>query len=118
MTKMTYAVAIDNAIAALRAYESTELGVKDESIEKLKALKVQLAKRGSGKHGMTKTQKENEVLKDKVAEILANGGASATEIANEMGVSCQKVSALLKQMIEAERVAKVKEGKAIRFELL
>ena len=109
MTKMTYVEAINFAIDAID---------NEEVIEKLDALKAQLVKRGSAKKGLTKTQKENEVLKDKVAEILANGGMTATELANELGVSCQKVSALLKQMVEAERVAKVKEGKAIRFELL
>lgn len=109
MTKMTYVEAINVAIGALG---------EGEAVEKLEALKAQLVKRGSAKKGLTKTQKENEVLKEKVAEILANGGMTATELANELGVSCQKVSALLKQMVEAERVAKVKEGKAIRFELL
>jgi len=109
MTKMTYVEAIDLALNG---------NVNEEVVEKLEALKAQLVKRGSAKKGLTKTQKENEVLKDKVAEILANGGMTATELANELGISCQKVSALLKQMVEAERVAKVKEGKAIRFELL
>ena len=109
MTKMTYVEAINFAIDAID---------NEEVIEKLDALKAQLVKRGSAKKGLTKTQKENEVLKDKVAEILANGGMTATELANELGISCQKVSASLKQMVEAERVAKVKEGKAIRFELL
>lgn len=109
MTKLTYVEAIDLALNGT---------VNEEVAEKLEALKTQLVKRGSAKKSLTKTQKENEVLKDRVAEILANGGMTATELANELGVSCQKVSALLKQMVEAERVAKVKEGKAIRFELL
>ena len=109
MTKMTYVEAIDLALNG---------NVNEEVVEKLEALKAQLVKRGSAKKGLTKTQKENEVLKERVAEILANGGMTATELANELGVSCQKVSALLKQMVETERVTKVKEGKAIRFELL
>ena len=117
MTKMTYAVAIDNAIAALMAYENAEFGVKDESIEKLEALKAQLAKRGSGKHGMTKTQKENVGLKDRIVEVLADGDLAATEIAGEMGLTCQKVSALLRQLVEDEKVERVKDGKTIRFHL-
>ena len=45
--KMTYAVAIDNAIAG---------NINEEVLERLEALKAQLAKRGSGHKGLTKTQ--------------------------------------------------------------
>ena len=100
MKNMTYAEAINIAIEALG---------EGEAVERLEALKAQLAKRGSGKKGLTKTQKA------RIAEILGEGEMSATEIGKELGLTCQKVSALLKQMIEAEEVVKVKEGKAIRF---
>ena len=73
MTKMTYAVAIDRAIAG---------DVDAEVIEKLEALKVQLAKRGSGKHGLTKTQKEGLELMERIVEVLADAedGMTATEV--------------------------------------
>ena len=106
MKNMTYAEAINIAIEALG---------DGEAVERLEALKAQLAKRGSGKKGLTKTQKENVEVKARIAEILGEGEMSATEIGKELGLTCQKVSALLKQMIEAEEVVKVKEGKAIRF---
>jgi predicted Rossmann fold nucleotide-binding protein DprA/Smf involved in DNA uptake len=106
MKNMTYAEAINIAIEALG---------EGEAVERLEALKAQLAKRGSGKKGLTKTQKENVEVKARIAEILGEGEMSATEIGKELGLTCQKVSALLKQMIEAEEVVKVKEGKAIRF---
>jgi len=108
MTKMTYAIAIDNAIAAMGECEASE---------RLAALKAQLAKRGSGKHGMTKTQKENVGLKDRIVEVLADGDLAATEIAGEMGLTCQKVSALLRQLVDDEKVERVKDGKTIRFHL-
>ena len=108
MKNMTYAEAINIAIEALG---------EGEAVERLEALKAQLAKRGSGKKGLTKTQKENVEVKARIAEILGEGELSATEIGKELGLTCQKVSALLKQMIEAEEVVKVKEGKAIRFRL-
>ena len=108
MKNMTYAEAINIAIEALG---------EGEAVERLEALKAQLAKRGSGKKGLTKTQKENVEVKARIAEILGEGEMSATEIGKELGLTCQKVSALLKQMIEAEEVVKVKEGKAIRFRL-
>jgi hypothetical protein len=34
-----------------------------------------------------------------------------------MGLTCQKVSALLKQLVEDEKVEQVKDGKTIRFHL-
>ena len=108
MKNMTYAEAINLAIEALG---------EGEAVDRLVALKAQLAKRGTGKKGLTKTQKENVELKARMAEILANGGMTATELAGELGVSCQKVSALLKQMAEAHEVTRVKEGKVIRFEV-
>ena len=108
MTKMTYAVAIDRAIAG---------DVDAEVIEKLEALKVQLAKRGSGKHGLTKTQKQGLELMERICEMLADAtdGMTATEVGTEVGVTCQRASALLKKLVEEERVRKDKVGKQVRF---
>ena len=108
MTKMTYAVAIDRAIAS---------DVDAEVIEKLEALKEQLAKRGSGKHGLTKTQKEGQVLMEGIVESLAevDEGMTATEVGAAVGVTCQRASALLKKLVEDERVRKEKVGKQVRF---
>ena len=110
MTKMTYAVAIDRAIAG---------DVDAEVIEKLEALKEQLAKRGSGKHGLTKTQKEGLELMERIVEVLAGAedGMTATEVGAAVGVTCQRASALLKKLVEDERVRKVKAGKVTRFVL-
>ena len=106
--KMTYAMAIDSAIAG---------NINDEVIEKLEALKVQLAKRGSGKHGLTKAQKEGQVLMEGIVESLAevDEGMTATEVGAAVGVTCQRASALLKKLIEDERVRKDKVGKQVRF---
>lgn len=108
MEKLTYAVAIDRAIAG---------DVDAEVIEKLEALKVQLAKRGSGKHGPTKTQKEGLELMERIIEMLADAadGMTATEVGAEVGVTCQRASALLKKLVEDERVRKEKVGKQVRF---
>lgn len=106
--KMTYAEAIDIAIAALG---------EGEAVDRLNALKVQLAKRGSGKHGMTKAQKENVEYKARILEVLADGGKTATEVGNELGVACQRASAILRQMVEAGDVIRVKEGRVVRFEV-
>lgn len=106
--KMTYSVAIDNAIAG---------NLADEVVERLHDLQAQLAKRGSGKKGLTKTQKENEEHKNVILENLRAevDGMTATEVGQSIGVTCQKASAILRQMVDAGTVRKDKEGKVVRF---
>ena len=106
--KMTYAVAIDNALAG---------NLTDEVVERLHDLQAQLAKRGSGKKGLTKTQKENEEHKNVILENLRAevDGMTATEVGQSIGVTCQKASAILRQMVDAGTVRKDKEGKVVRF---
>lgn len=110
--KMTYAVAIDRAIAG---------DVDAEVIERLENLKAQLAKRNSSGalKKPTKTQRENEDLKVKILDMLTEevDGMTATEVGSALAVTCQKASAILSQMVKAETVAKVKEGKVTRFVL-
>ena len=107
MTKMTYAQAIDFALNGT---------VNDEVKEKLEALKVQLSKRSSSKKSLTKTQKENEVLKeDMFAFISENGQKRASEVAGYFGISGQKASALLKQLVDGGRLEKVMEKKVAFF---
>lgn len=106
--KMTYAVAIDNALAG---------NLTDEVVERLHDLQAQLAKRGSGHKGPTKTQKENEELKAVILENLRAevDGMTATEVGNSIAVTCQKASAILRQMVEGGTVRKDKVGKVVRF---
>lgn len=108
MTKMTYAVAIDNAIAAMGECEATD---------RLRDLKAQLAKRGSGSRGKTKTQKENEGLKENIMELLADGGLTATEVAEAIDVTVHKATALLKQLVDDGKLVRVKDGRVLHFEL-
>jgi len=69
----------------------------------------------------TKTQEANEVLKDTIAEVLADNGGKMTVtqiIASgkfDALTTPQKISALLKQMIEADRVVKTVEKKTSYF---
>ncbi len=110
--KMTYAEAINLAI---------EGNLNEEAIERLEALKAQLAKRNSSGalKKPTKTQRENEDLKVKILDMLTDevDGMTATEIGSALAVTCQKASAILSQMVKAETVVKVKEGKSTRFVL-
>ena len=113
MEKLTYAQAIDMAI---------EGKVDEAVIEKLEALKGQLAKRGSGKHGLTKTQKEGLELIDRILEMLADApdGMTATEIGDALDIKCQRASALLAKLTLPKgdgRVRRDKVGKQVRFYL-
>lgn len=109
---MTYTEAINLAI---------EGNLNDEAIERLNALKAQLAKRNSSGalKKPTKTQRENEEFKTKIVGLLTEevDGMTATEIGSALAISCQKASAILSQMIKAEMVVKVKDGKVTRFVL-
>ena len=101
---MTYSEAINVAIEALSE-------TQPEATERLKALQVQLGKRGS-KGGMTKTQKANEVLKATILEILAKAETfipMADLLADDRlpeDMSSQKAGALLGQLVKAEKVVK------------
>ena len=108
MTNMTYAQAIDFALQILN--ENVFEGIEEEkstAMERLEALKAQLAKRSSSKTP-TKTQKANEEVKAVIADVLAESGEKMTVtemIADERlsGYTNQKVSALLRQMMKLEK---------------
>ena len=107
MTKMTYAIAIDNAINGT---------LNEETIEKLQALKVQLAKRNKGERKTTKTERENEGRKeDYWAYVSVNGAKRASEVAVYFGVSGQKASALLNALVKEERLEKMVEKRVTYF---
>ena len=81
----------------------------------------ELLEKKSSNSGQTKTQKENEVIKDKIVETLKGLGkyATITEIqeANaELGeYSNQKISALLKQLVESEVITRIVDKKKAYF---
>ena len=111
MMNMTYAQALEIAINA----------VADETAkEKLEALKAQLAKRSTSKTP-TKTQKENEVIMERILDALSEIGEAVT-VTDLIGhgiegfeLTNQKVSALLRKLVEAGKVTKTIEGKKAMF---
>ena len=74
-------------------------------------------RKGSAKKTLSKTQKENAGIKLTIFDTLEeNGeGMTATAIGNAVGISCQRASALLNQMVESNDLIKVKNGKATLF---
>lgn len=109
MTKMTYAMALETAVEMLNGMVDAEV------VEKLEALKAQLAKRNSGERKPTKTQRENEGIKAEILETLSDEGKQCKDIAAAVGVTGQKCSALLKQMVEAGLADKYIEKKVTYF---
>jgi hypothetical protein len=93
---------------------------KDGALEFI-AHEVELLSKKSGKSGMTKVQKENEVL---VEEVYAELGKmskpmTVTELQGASPVfakfSNQKLSALLKKLVDAGRIDKAVDGKKSYF---
>ena len=81
----------------------------------------ELLERKSSNSGQTKTQKENEILKEKIVETLKelNKFSTITEIqqanAELADLSNQKISALLKQLVDTNIIEKVIEKKKAYF---
>lgn len=113
MTNMTYAQALEIAINAV---------VDENAREKLEALKAQLAKRGSSKTP-TKTQKENEVIMDRMVAALEaiNEPTTVTDLLahgiDGYVLTNQKASALLRKLVEAGKVTKTIVGKKAMFSI-
>ena len=108
MTKMTYIEALN---VALEAVENAEV------VEKLEALKAQLEKRNASK-GQTKAQKANEGLKAEILAFVGEAGAvRAGDVATQFGISGQKASALLNQLVKAEALVKFAEKKVPLFKV-
>ena len=81
----------------------------------------ELLERKSSNSGQTQTQKENEILKEKIVETLKelNKFSTITEIqesnAELAELSNQKISALLKQLVDTNVIEKVIEKKKAYF---
>ena len=108
--KMTYVDAINFAVENIDNIDV---------IEKLQALKESLEKRASYKSSKpSKTQRENENVKEAIVACLAdNGMMRAMDVANELGITIQKASALLNQLVKAEVLEKVAEKKVNFFKV-
>lgn len=117
MTKKEMYTMTINILAETNAPE------KDELITMLEHEIELLARKKSATRGMTKTQKENEGVMEliltaletfdepvTVTELIANGAGLA-------GFTNQKISALLRKLVDAGKVTKVIEGKKARFAL-
>lgn len=109
MEKMTIKERIENI-----AYE----GLTEKDFNFLVERAEKSIRKATPRKGLTKAQKENVAIKADIHTALEERGAlTATAIGEALGISCQKASALLKQMVDAGEVVKEKNGKSVVFSI-
>ena len=118
MKKMTKREMFAEVMAVV---ETTELSNKAEMLEFL-AHEIELLEKKSSKSGLTKTQKENEILLGQLLEALAQMEAPVTisefqSLSTDpmADLSNQKLSALLKKLVESGKVIKTIEKRKSYF---
>ena len=122
MTKMTYVNAIDYILNTAESMHGQDDSTFVEACEKLEALKASLVNRKSSAKTLTKTQVENEGIKKLIVQTLADSGEKMTVTGllgceGLGGYTNQKISALLRQLVEANKVTKTLEGKKAYFSI-
>lgn len=123
MTKLTNVLALEMVLGMKEVQANVEL------VEKLTKMKEQFEKKNKssvgadGKKVLTAEQKKNESLKETILEILTRYEepkqvkdliAENEELASYTG---QKISSLITQLVKAEKVVKVIDKKASKFQL-
>ena len=120
MKKLTNVLALEMVLGMAEVQANTEL------VAKLETMKAQFEKKKSSKSGEkkpTKTQQENEVLKGYIMEVLTLNKTPMTiaqiqaEDIELKDLTNQKMSALLKQLVDTDQVVKTKDKKATLFGL-
>ena len=120
---------LTNVKALEMVLEMEEVQANVELVEKLTKMKEQFEKKNKssvgvdGKKVLTAEQKKNEGLKETILEVLTRYEepkqikeliAENEELANYTG---QKISALMTQLVKAEKVVKVIDKKASKFQI-
>lgn len=113
MTKKMTKVEMFNAIKAVVADNEAFVAFINHEIEMLQ--------RKSSNKKATKTQVENEGFKDIILSVLSDEGATVTEIQKKNDtlttLSNQRVSALLRQLVNEGKAVKTVEGKKSLFKI-
>ena len=106
-----------------KVVENSELENKTEMLEFI-AHEIELLEKKNSRTGQTKTQKENEVLMAQLLEALGEFDRPITvsefmkESSHEVAtLSNQKLSALLKKLVDVKKVVKSTEKKKSYFSL-
>ena len=104
--------------------ENSEVVNKTEMLDFI-AHEIELLEKKNSKSGQTKTQKENEILVEQLFSALSEFDKPITisefmkESAHEIStLSNQKLSALMKKLVDAKRVVKTTEKKKSYFSVV
>ena len=123
MTKLTNVLALEMVLGMKEVQANVEL------VEKLTKMKEQFEKKNKssvgadGKKVLTAEQKKNEILKETILEVLARYEEPKqvkdliTENEELSEYTGQKISALITQLVKAEKVVKVADKKVSKFQL-
>ena len=100
MTKREFLMEV---IGTIEGKEGVDVvAVRDFAMEQIAKMDERNANRSSKP---TKTQIENEPIKEKILEILSTGERMvASAIAEKVGISTQKASALCRQLVESKKL--------------
>lgn len=111
MEKMTCKKALEFVLSLEEVQANVEI------CEKLTTMLVQVDKKNAKSDTPTKTQQENAKIKEVIVEFLENAEnpCQVKDIVAEIGYSSQKISALVKQLCEADILEKTVEKKVSYF---
>ena len=119
---------LTNVIALEMVLAMEEVQAHQDLVAKLELLKAQFEKknksgvRADGTKILTAEQKKNEIIKEQLIEVLARC-EEPQQIKDLMRMeefseySNQKLSALLKQLVTAEKVERVEDKKIAKFKI-
>ena len=118
MTKVTIADKFDALADYIQNGENSIFPTPEDAIEFIEDRKAKAMKK-AGNRKPTAQQKENEGFKESILDVLTSEGKTVSEIIamsdDLSGLTNQRVSALLRQLVLAGKVVKTKEGKKSLF---
>lgn len=116
MKKLTNVLALEMVLAM------EEVKLNQELVEKLTKMKEQFEKKNNSSTGskkLTKTQIENEEIKVQILEVMTSEPKAIKELQAEnenlAEYTNQKLSALLKQLVNENKVERVEEKRVAKF---
>lgn len=92
----------------------------NEDLENFINHEIELLDKKATSGTKTKNQVENESIKEEILNALNEFGraVSVTELMNKVAYSNQKLSALLKQLVEENKVERVEEKRKVFFKAI
>ena len=118
MTKVTIADKFDALADYIQNGENSIFPTPEDAIEFINDRKEKAMKKAVNRKP-TAQQKENEGFKESILDVLTSEGKTVSEIIamsdDLSGLTNQRVSALLRQLVLAGKVVKTKEGKKSLF---